>query len=112
MSRMIALLIALTVALTSQAFALARGQAVAAGEMVICAGGGFVTVAVDAEGRPTGPAHFCPDAVVALAGLAQAPVVAPRPMVPVAVVDAVAVAVVTGGVVQGIALARGPPVLV
>jgi hypothetical protein len=110
MSRMIALLIALTVALTSQTFALARGRAVAAGEMVICAGGGFVTQAVDAEGRPTGPAHVCPDAVVALAALAQAPEVAPRAMVPFAVVDAVGVALVAGDVVRGIALARGPPV--
>jgi hypothetical protein len=112
MTRLVALLLAFTVALTSQAFALARGQSAAAGEMVICAGGGFVTVAVDAEGNPTGPAHFCPDAVMALAGVAVAPGVVPVSLLVVAEVAAPGVPVAPVGVVPGLALARGPPVAV
>lgn len=80
MSRLVALFLAVAVALTSQAFALARGESVAAGEVVICAGGGFVTVALDAQGNPVGPAHFCPDAVMAMAALTVPPVVAPEPV--------------------------------
>lgn len=67
MSRLVALFLAVSVALTSQAVALARGQSAAVGTVVICAGGGFVTLAVDGAGNPTGPAHFCPDAIAALA---------------------------------------------
>jgi hypothetical protein len=109
MSRSMALFLALCIALTSQAFALARGHAAAAGEMVICTGAGFVTVAVDAEGKPVGPVHICPDAVVALAGLATAPVGAVLRL-------REARAEVAGGAVValpswrvGVKQARGPP---
>lgn len=112
MSRVVALFLALCIALTSQAFALARGQAAAVGEMVICTGAGFVTVAVDAEGQPVGHGHICPDAVAALAGLAVAPVGA---MVPLRVTQ---MAEVPGAVIGlasrpvGVKQARGPPQVV
>ncbi|WP_371037499.1 MULTISPECIES: hypothetical protein [unclassified Rhodosalinus] len=67
-----ALLLALCVVLTAQAMALARGQSSAAGEMVICTGAGLVTVAVDAEGNPAGPAHICPDCALSLIAAAPA----------------------------------------
>jgi len=112
MSRIVALFLALCIALTSQAFALARGQAAAAGEMVICTGAGFVTVEVDAKGRPVGPGHICPDAVVALAGLSAGPAGAVMPL-PVA-----RIAEVRGAVLRlaswpvGVKQARGPPGIV
>jgi hypothetical protein len=68
---LVAALAILSTLLTAGAVGAARGQAMAAGEIVICAGGGAVTLAVDAEGNPTGPAHWCPDCVLLLlAGLA------------------------------------------
>lgn len=64
------LALAALVVLTAQTFAVARGQAAVAGEIVMCSGGVAVTVTVDAEGKPTGPAHVCPDCVMnALAAL-------------------------------------------
>ena len=81
MSRLIALFVAIAIALTSQAFALARGQASVSGETVICAGGGFVTVAVDAKGEPVGLSHFCPDAVLAFAATSFFHSLPPRPIV-------------------------------
>jgi hypothetical protein len=58
----------------------ARGQAAEAGRVVICSGQGAVTLSIDADGNPTGPAHWCPDCVLTLlAGLAAAPAVAEAP---------------------------------
>lgn len=66
--------------LTAGAVGAARGQAAAAGEIVICSGGAAVTVPVDADGNPTGPPHWCPDCALTLfAGLPAAPVAAVPP---------------------------------
>jgi hypothetical protein len=73
MARVIALVLALTLSLTAQAYALARGQAAGGVEMVICAGGATVVVALDAQGRPTGPRHLCPDAVMVFGALPASP---------------------------------------
>lgn len=71
-------LFALCLALTSVTLAVARGQAPAVGTIVVCAGGGFQTIAVDADGNPTGPAHICPDAIAAFVAVDDTPpVVAP-----------------------------------
>lgn len=67
-------LVAVIVA-TSGAMAAARGQAAISGQMVLCTGTGPVTVNVDAEGQPVGPAHFCPDCALSL--LAAVPLAAP-----------------------------------
>lgn len=67
MTRVLRLILIAIVVLTSQQLALARGQAVAMGNMVMCVGGGFVTIAVDAKGNPTGAPHVCPDGVQAMA---------------------------------------------
>lgn len=58
-----ALVLALSVA--SVTMAVARGQDAPAGTMVICAGYGVVTLALDAEGNPVGPVHPCPDCLAA-----------------------------------------------
>jgi hypothetical protein len=68
-----ALALALILALTSGTLAMARGQTMAAGEIVICSGGAAVTLAVDAEGKPTGPAHICPDCALTFLVAAAAP---------------------------------------
>lgn len=77
---LLALSLALIVAATSLTMAVARGQARVAGEIVICTGLGVTVIAVDAEGNPTGPAHICPDMVLAmLAAPPLAPVILTPP---------------------------------
>ena len=53
--------------------AVARGQATALGSMVLCTGSGPVSVPVDAGGKPTGPAHICPDCALSLFAAQAAP---------------------------------------
>ena len=76
-----AILLALCLVVTAESMALARGQATAAGEIVICTGAGLVTVAVDAEGDPVAPAHICPDCALSLIA---APPGAPAALAPAA----------------------------
>jgi hypothetical protein len=100
----------LAVLLTAGAVGAVRGQAMAAGEIVLCAGGAAVTVPVDAEGRPTGPPHWCPDCVLSLlAGVPPAAVPLAAPATASAVPRAVCGLPGTGGPRRAPA-ARGPPV--
>ena len=74
------LLLALILSVGSLQMALARTAPVPVGEMVLCTGSGPVTVAIDAEGNPTGQVHYCPDcAAVSFAALDIGPTVLPRP---------------------------------
>lgn len=59
----------LTLAVASVTMAVARHQARAVGEVVLCTGYGMVSVSLDAEGRPTGPMMPCPDCTPPLAAL-------------------------------------------
>lgn len=73
------LLLALLLGLTSQSLATARGQTRIGEAVLICSGEGFVTVTLDAEGNPVGPAHLCPDMVLAFfAAMDLSPVVLPE----------------------------------
>lgn len=103
--------LALVLALTSLTMAVARGQAMPAGEMVICSGYGVTTVTVDAQGNPVGILHPCPKCLSALAlWLAPTPpatpsaplghsrLAAPVPMLPAEATD------------PAPPRARGPPV--
>ncbi|MBZ4690620.1 MAG: hypothetical protein JG765_1871 [Cereibacter sp.] len=63
---LLTLALVLALALTSLTMAVARGQAMPAGEMVICSGYGVTTVAVDAQGKPVGVLHPCPKCLSAL----------------------------------------------
>ena len=73
------LLLALLLALTSQSLATARGQTRAGEAVVICSGDSFVTIELDAQGNPVGPAHLCPDMVLAFfAAMDLPPVVLPQ----------------------------------
>ena len=61
---LIAVILAVTFALTSQSMAVARGSAAATGQMVLCTGTGPVAIFTDAEGRPTSAPHICPDSAL------------------------------------------------
>ena len=60
------LLLALMLALTGQSMAMARGASSPVGEMELCTGTGPITILVDENGQPTGPAHICPDCALSL----------------------------------------------
>ena len=66
-----AIALAIMIALTSGAMAIARGQATSMmGTIVICSGHGPVTLNVDAQGQPVEALHICPDcAMTVLAAL-------------------------------------------
>ena len=55
----------LSLGFSSLGFGMARGQAPAAGEMVLCTGNGIVTVSIDADGTPVESHTLCPDAALA-----------------------------------------------
>ena len=61
----LAYVLALLLAFTGQQVALARGQVALGDQAVLCLGGGLVAVTLDAEGKPVGPGHICPDATLA-----------------------------------------------
>ena len=61
---LIAVLLAVVLALTSQSMAVARGSAAATGQMVLCTGTGPVAVFTDADGQPTSAPHICPDSAL------------------------------------------------
>jgi hypothetical protein len=62
-----ALALSLMLAFTGIGLAAARGQAMAGGQVVLCSGAaGAVTLTLDAQGRPAGPAHICPDMALGL----------------------------------------------
>lgn len=76
MRALVHLVLIFFVALGSVTMAQARHQPRIAAETVLCTGIGMIAVAVDAEGRPTGPMLPCPDCTPALAAIpAAAPAV-------------------------------------
>ena len=106
---LLAISLALLLAATSQTMAVARGQARVAGDVVICSGYGITTISVDENGDPVGPAHICPDMVLALmAALGHTPVSLLRPDGAVAVVAQVNIPLGQGRLLPATA-ARDPP---
>ena len=107
---LVAAMAILATVLTAGAVGAVRGQTMAAGEIVICANGAAVTIAVDAEGNPTGAPHWCPDCVISLlAGLPPGPILA-APPARGAVVAGAPVAAWPAAVASPVPPARGPPV--
>lgn len=102
----------LVLATGSVTMAMARHQARAVDQIVICSGYGFVTISVDAEGNPTGPILPCPDmvpAVMAAAGGSSLPLFAPpRTLAPAHFTQHIAKAPVSAAPVPR--PARAPPV--
>ncbi|MDQ2094778.1 hypothetical protein [Rhodalgimonas zhirmunskyi] len=77
----IGLFLSAVLALTGQSMAVMRGMPGAAGEIVLCTGTGPLTVQVDENGQPVGPAHICPDCALSLFAYADHQPPAPaRPM--------------------------------
>jgi hypothetical protein len=77
----LAIALALMLAVTSLTLAVARGQAPAAGVIELCSGAGLAAVPVGADGKPTGPAHVCPDGVASFISIAvDAPVMPLKPL--------------------------------
>lgn len=72
MAHWVALILALLLSYTGPQFALARAPA--GGGAVLCIGGGLAQVALDADGQPVGPGHYCPDCVACALPLAAVPV--------------------------------------
>ncbi|NDR57381.1 hypothetical protein [Aliiruegeria sabulilitoris] len=71
-ARFCSLMLVLALGLSTVGFGVARGQAPAVGQMVICTGMGIVTLSVDAEGSPVETHTLCPDAaLVSLAAVAS-----------------------------------------
>lgn len=57
-----ALVLAMSIMAMGLLAASARGQILAGGQVLaLCSAGGLVQATVDAEGRPTGERHLCPD---------------------------------------------------
>lgn len=75
-SPFLSVLLALVIAVAAVHVGAIRGQAKAAGSIVLCTGTGPVSVAVDADGQPVGPVHVCPDCAMSLLAAADAPAVA------------------------------------
>jgi len=73
---LVSVLLALLVAVTAIHVGSLRGQAKAAGSIVLCTGTGPVSIAVDADGQPVGPAHVCPDCVLSVLAAVDAPAAA------------------------------------
>jgi hypothetical protein len=74
----LAALLALSLVISGQAIAQAKGASPATGQLVICTGAGAVTVFTDADGNPTAPPHLCPDCILgALAGPPTEPAALP-----------------------------------
>jgi hypothetical protein len=107
-----ALLLALIVALTSVTMAVARGQGRPAGEMVLCLGLGLVSVPIDDRGRPTGPAHLCPDAAPALFVADGIPAAQPSARPAQARAGVPCARALPGGLAAPSPNARGPPLFV
>lgn len=74
---LIALTLSLALVATGQVMASARGQVGAGLPVEICSVDGLITVTLDAEGQPVGPAHLCPDLVLGFFADAGLPFVVP-----------------------------------
>jgi hypothetical protein len=96
--------------LTAGAVGAARGQAMAVGEVELCADGMAVTVQIDASGHPTGVPHWCPDCVPTLVtGLPAVPAIPVAPNDASAAPWAKTTAHATGAHLAPVPPARGPP---
>lgn len=111
MTNALRLFLILALALTGQTLASARGQAQAAGEIVICAGTAVTTITVDRNGQPVKTTHICPDMALSLLAFVPSPDAEP------ARDEAARLLHFTQGARDGLsravpqAVARGPPLL-
>lgn len=112
LQRLLALVLAVSLTAMGLATAMARGQVLSGGQvLVLCSGGGLVQITLDAEGAPTGDSHLCPDlAYGLLAALEVSPPDVARPVAAVTDAGRAVADVVLHGQAPVVAQARGPPV--
>lgn len=75
-----ALILALLLAVTGQALAIARGAPLPAGLVQLCTGSGPVMVSLDRNGQPVKPPHYCPEGVLSLLQAVALPALPVRPL--------------------------------
>jgi len=109
LSRLVAIVLVSALALTSQELARARGQGVVSGTMVLCLGGTMMVVPMGPDGQPAGPAHVCPDAVLAIATAPPAAGAPPPAALLVRILSSPAMAAAQPRAVRLVPQARGPP---
>lgn len=97
---------------TSSSMAVARGAVGPSGQMVLCTGGGVVTVFVDADGEPTGPPHYCPDCALSLLMAVASPDVMPHHAESESRLQPVRAGLQSCELMLPACVARGPPVAV
>ena len=109
MRRILSGWLVLVLLVAGQALAVARGQAPAATEVVLCTGFGTQVVHLDAEGNPVSTPGLCPDG---LAAMVEAHVPLPEGPVLEGAARAVQVVVEGGSAAfraRAVFEARGPP---
>ena len=75
-----ALMLALTMVISTIGFGIAHGQPQVTGQMPLCTGHGIVTVEIDADGQPVERIGICPDFAASILDLQiAAPIVAEAP---------------------------------
>ena len=114
LNRLIALILVAALSALGVAAASSRGQTVAGGQvLILCSADGVVQTTLDAEGRPTGGRHLCPDLAPGLldaAALTPPAVAAPMTILPA---EAHPPALAIGPTaVRAAPQARGPPIAV
>jgi len=113
MTRFLALVLALLVALTSQHMAVARGVTHdVAGAVVLCTGEGVRTVHVDQDGNPVEIVHICPDCALSLLAFIDVPHTTPKRVVHMQTLGQTPVSDQASGLIHIAPSARAPPVSV
>ena len=114
LNRLIALILVAALSALGVAAASSRGQTVAGGQvLILCSADGVVQTTLDAEGRPTGGRHLCPDLVTGL--LDAAVLTAPAVAAPMTILPAEAhppALAIGPTAVRAAPQARGPPIAV
>ncbi|WP_425041170.1 hypothetical protein [Primorskyibacter sp. S187A] len=71
-TRVISLVLSVTLLLTAETMAMARGATAAVDEIILCTGHGPSSVYVDSDGEPTSAPHICPDCALFFAAVSGA----------------------------------------
>jgi len=112
LTRQLALILALLLSLSAPQFAIARTQMLAGPDAVLCIGGGLVAIMLDAEGKPAGPGHFCPDCAPSMVAVPVEPLVLLQPQRRALPVPVPQTALIHSEHSCGLPPARAPPVLI
>jgi hypothetical protein len=113
MTRILTLILALLIAVTSQQMAMARAVTKdAQGQVILCTGQGPMMVTLDTQGDPIGPVHICPDCALTLIAYIDASIDVKTPVVHIQTIAQTPVPTRKIMVIPIPTKARDPPVLV